>query len=186
VCHNIVMLFNTGGTQLTTLLENVEGIGESDLHPALLSSLEYLNTDDFSTNTINVDVDANEFHFNDNEKKAKRSIPKDVYLGRRGSFLMAPGLESFQANNGLVNADDEEKDETDSVSALIKKKVAKNAQALDEYKTVNRRIEAPGLICVLHTKGFNVAHQGGINDAGNSSSCIFCSACCLTAFTVFA
>lgn len=162
------------GTRLATLTENVEGIGEDDLHPALLASLEYIKTDDFSASevTLNVDVDANEFHFNDAEKKHNSHIPSDVYLGRRGSFILAPGLESFQATNGLGNEEDEEevKNENDTVSALTKKKMAQNAKNLAEHKTVNKKITAQGLICVMHTKGFNVAHQGGINDAGSDIS----------------
>jgi hypothetical protein len=150
-------------------VENIEGIDESDLHPALLSSLEYVGgTDNFSTAEINVDLDANEFHFNDAEKKANNHIPASVYLGRRGSYMLSPGLESFQASNGMGTAHAEENkvDDNDSITALIKLKMEKNAKSFDEHKTVNKRIKAPGLLCVMHTKGFNVAHQGGINDAG--------------------
>ena len=140
-----------------------------DLHPALKASLEYLGADNFSTNMVNVDLDANECHFNDADRKAEIGIPKDVYLGRRGSYMIAPGLESFQTMNGLDNEQGEgnnENVENDSISALMKTKRTKNAVALEEYKTVNEEIKAPGLICVMHTNGFNVAHQGGINDAG--------------------
>jgi hypothetical protein len=123
---------------------------------------------------MNVDVDANEFFFNDPEKKASRHIPKDVYLGRRGSYMLAPGLESFQATMGHGHGHEEDvEDDNDSISALIKKKMAKNAHALDEYKTVNEKIEAQGLICVMHTNGFNIAHQGGINDAGEHTTVVY-------------
>ena len=113
--QNYTLYSMPGGTKLTTLTENVEGTAHSDLHPALLASLEYIQADDFSASMtpLNVDVDANEFYFNDSEKKSNSHIPKDVYLGRRGSYMLAPGLESFQATNGLGHdEEDEDKGET--------------------------------------------------------------------------
>ncbi len=152
-------------------------MSEKDLHPDLLSSLEYLKGDNFSASQvpISVDVDANEFHFNDpDRKKELNHIPSDVYLGRRGSHMVAPGLENFQTTHGLGNTEEEEKTDNDTfaMSAISKKKMAQNEKNMNEFKTVVRKIEAPGLLCVMHTKGFNVAHQGGINDAGRDAA--FC------------